>query len=66
MQIFINGEAKQCRAGINIAALMQQYALDARKVAIERNLFIVARSLYASTLLEEGDRLEIVQFIGGG
>ena len=46
-----------------IAELM---GLDARKVAIERNLEIVPRSTYAATMLDEGDRLEIVNFVGGG
>ena len=46
-----------------IAALL---GLDPRKVAVERNLEIVPRSLHATTSLMDGDRLEIVQFVGGG
>jgi len=50
----------------DLAALIAVLGLDARKVAVERNLAIVPRSLYAGTALAEGDRIEIVHFIGGG
>jgi thiamine biosynthesis protein ThiS len=40
--------------------------LDARKVAVERNLAIVPRSTFDDVMVEEGDRLEIVHFVGGG
>jgi thiamine biosynthesis protein ThiS len=45
---------------------VETLGLDLRKVAVERNLEIVPRSIYAQTLLAEGDRIEIVHFIGGG
>ncbi len=50
----------------NVAALMVRLGLNAQKVAIELNLAIVPRSLYEATALQEGDQVEIVQFIGGG
>jgi thiamine biosynthesis protein ThiS len=50
----------------SVAALVATLGLDQRKVAIERNLAIVPRSAYASTALADGDRIEIVHFIGGG
>ena len=65
MHIQINGEAKELNAG-TVAELMQALDLSARKVAIELNLAIVPRSLYSETALNDGDRIEIVQFIGGG
>jgi thiazole synthase len=51
---------------LTIEALLHQLSLDPRKVAVERNLEIVPRSTYANVGLSEGDRLEIVHFIGGG
>ena len=66
VQLVINGEP---RAGLNapdIAALVAELGLDPRKVAVERNLEIVPRSLYAATGRAEGDRIELVQFVGGG
>jgi sulfur carrier protein len=66
MQITINGEAKTLPENSTIATLIDIFAIDIRKVAIEANLTIIPKSLYAETLLNEGDAIEIVQFIGGG
>jgi len=65
MRILINGEERETEAR-DIAALVVELDLDPRKVAVEHNLAIVPKSLHASTPLSEGDRLEIVQFVGGG
>jgi sulfur carrier protein len=66
MRLTINGEERTFGSLGDIAALIAALGLDARKVAVERNLEIVPRSLYASTALADGDRIEIVHFIGGG
>jgi thiamine biosynthesis protein ThiS len=66
MQAIINGEAQTLPGISTVAELMDALGLSARKVAIEVNLAIVPRSLYAETRLCEGDKIEIVQFIGGG
>ena len=66
MQLTINGEARIFEALGDIAALVAALGLDVRKVAVERNLEIVPRSLYAATPLADGDRIEIVHIIGGG
>ena len=66
MRLTINGEERTFEALGDLAALVAALGLDARKVAVERNLEIVPRSLYASTALTDGDRIEIVHFIGGG
>ena len=65
MRIQVNGEPREV-AATTVLALVEELGLDVRKVAVERNLEIVPRSLHASTALEDGDRLEIVQFVGGG
>ena len=52
--------------GATVAALLAAIGLDTRKVAVERNEEIVPRSTYAKVALAEGDKLEIVHFIGGG
>ena len=62
----VNGDQMQVAAGLTLSQLILQLELDTRKVAVERNLEIVPRSTYDSTVLEAGDRLEIVHFIGGG
>jgi thiamine biosynthesis protein ThiS len=66
MRLTINGEERSFEVGLDLAGLVRALGLDARKVAVERNLEIVPRSTYARVLLAEGDRLEIVQFVGGG
>ena len=65
MRLQVNGDQVQSNAA-TVAALVAELGLDGRKVAVERNLEIVPKSVYASTPLAEGDRLEIVHFIGGG
>jgi thiamine biosynthesis protein ThiS len=65
MRIQVNGEHREVEAA-TILALVEELGLDIRKVAVERNLEIVPRSLHASTTLAEGDRVELVQFVGGG
>jgi thiamine biosynthesis protein ThiS len=66
MQVYINGEAQIVSGISTVADLVEKFALNIRKVAVEINLAIVPRSLYGQTALSEGDRIEIVQFIGGG
>lgn len=65
-QITVNGVARP-RADLSfVSDLITELALDARKVAIERNMAIVPRSAYATTPIMDGDAIEIVGFIGGG
>ena len=66
MRLQINGEERVIPGAGDVATLVAALGLDARKVAVERNLEIVPRSLYAATALSDGDRIEIVHFIGGG
>ena len=66
MKLFVNGETRSLEAVTHVAGLVAALGLDGRKVAVERNLEIVPRSAYESTALEDGDRIEIVHFIGGG
>jgi sulfur carrier protein len=65
MRVSINGAEREVEAR-DIAALVTELDLDPRKVAVELNMAIVPRSLHAVTPLSEGDRLEVVQFVGGG
>jgi sulfur carrier protein len=63
--IEVNGQERET-AATTVLALVQELSLDPRKVAVERNLEIVPRSLHAETALAPGDRIELVQFVGGG
>lgn len=66
MRLLLNGEEQDIAGVASIADLVSALGLDARKVAVERNLEIAPRSTYADTALADGDRIEIVTFIGGG
>jgi thiamine biosynthesis protein ThiS len=64
--ITLNGEPYELDAPMSITDLLAKLDIDPRRVAIEHNLSIVKRQLYAETLVHEGDRVEIVNFVGGG
>jgi thiazole synthase len=66
MQITLNGEGRRLDAGLSVRGLLVSLGLDPAKIAVERNLQIVPRSTYDQVALSEGDKLEIVHFIGGG
>lgn len=66
MQIQLNGKSCQVAEDMSLRDLVVHLGLDPKSVAIERNLDIVPRSLHGETLLEEGDRIELVEFVGGG
>lgn len=66
MKITLNGEEKFFPDDISIGSMLNMLELDRMKVAVERNLEIVSRSLYDKTTVREGDEIEIVHFIGGG
>jgi sulfur carrier protein len=66
MDITVNGEVKQVDEGATVAALLQSLGLDARHLAVERNLELVPRAEHARTALAPGDRLEVVTLVGGG
>lgn len=66
MRLTINGEARDVAGATTVAELLATLELDARKIALELNREIVPRSVYDDTALSDGDRIEIVHFIGGG
>jgi thiazole synthase len=66
MNLTINGEGRTFEQPLTIVGLLAELELDGAKVAIERNLEIVPKSEYGQTNLDDGDKLEIVHFIGGG
>ncbi len=65
LRLTINGEPREIAAE-TVARLVGELGLDPRKVAVERNLEIVPKSQFEATALNDGDRIEIVHFIGGG
>ena len=66
IQVTVNGAAHRFEQPVEVSALLSTLNLQGRKVAVERNGEIVPRSAHASTVLADGDRLEIVVAVGGG
>ena len=66
MRCVVNGEPREVPAGTTVAALLEALGVDRRRIAVERNREIVPRAAHAETVLDEGDRLEIVTMVGGG
>ena len=66
MEILVNGETRQVDAGTTVLSLLRALSLPETRVAVERNLALVRKAEFADTVLSEGDRIEIVTFVGGG
>lgn len=66
MQLHVNGEAREVPDGCTIAALLELLEVRMKGVAVERNLQVVPRAEHPTTVLEEGDRVEVVTLVGGG
>ena len=64
--IVVNGESRPATQGATVTDLLRELGLQAGRVAIERNLEILPRPKWPETLVQPGDRFEIVQFVGGG
>lgn len=66
VRITLNGEPYDLDEPLSVADLLARLAIDPRRVAVEHNLIIIRRPLFGDTLVHEGDRVEIVNFVGGG
>jgi len=66
MKIAVNGEDKEIANGLSLDSLLEQLQIRPARVVVELNRNIVSRDVYGATMLVEGDKLEIVHFVGGG
>ena len=66
MRITLNGENREVTEGHSVASLLSNLGIPAERVAVELNLTIVDRQAFTGTSLRDGDRLEVIGFIGGG
>jgi sulfur carrier protein len=64
--LHINGDPHLVPDGLTVATLLTHLGIDARRVAVECNEAVVKRARYDETPVHEGDRVEIVNFVGGG
>jgi thiamine biosynthesis protein ThiS len=66
MTIKLNGDRREIPGPLSVSALLQQLDIDARRVAVELNLAVVKKAAYDSSVINEGDEVEVVNFVGGG
>ncbi len=66
IRIQVNGQPRGCRTGATVSDLLDELAITTDRVAVELNLEILDRQEFARRCLQEGDRVEILSFIGGG
>jgi thiamine biosynthesis protein ThiS len=64
--ITANGERHELTQPLTVTERLASLAIDPRRVAVEHHLEIIRRQAFADTTIREGDRLEIVNFVGGG
>jgi len=66
MHIFLNGEERELPAGLTVTDLLHQLNMQVDQVAVEQNMKILDRSELTGCTIHEGDRIEIISFMGGG
>lgn len=66
IRVELNGEPREVPAGLSVDALLRHLDLHPRMVVVEHNGQILRRDVYDDAAVEEGDRLELVHFVGGG
>ena len=66
MTIKLNGDPHEIPGPLSVSALLDQLEIDARRVAVELNLDVVKKAAYDSSVIKDGDEVEIVNFVGGG
>ncbi len=66
MKVVVNGEEREIAEGATLATLIELLQLPPGRIAVERNREVVPRARHAETVLRDGDRLEMVRFMGGG
>ncbi|HXT76784.1 MAG TPA: sulfur carrier protein ThiS [Candidatus Eisenbacteria bacterium] len=66
LAITVNGESRTIKPGATVIDLLQEIGLSSGRVAIERNLEILPRDQWPTTIIQPNDRYEIVHFVGGG
>ena len=66
IRIQVNGESRDCHDNATVADLLRDLEITTERVAVEVNLEILDRAMFAQRILNDGDRVEILSFIGGG
>ncbi len=66
VRFVLNGEAQEVEQTLNVAALLERFGLQKRRVAVAINTAVIPRSRFEEVEIQEGDRIEVIQAVGGG
>jgi thiamine biosynthesis protein ThiS len=66
LRITLNGDAHEVAGPLTVADLLARLDIDPRRVAVEHNLIVLKRDAFGTTVVRDGDAVEIVNFVGGG
>jgi thiamine biosynthesis protein ThiS len=66
VRITLNGDPFEAAGPLTVSQLLAHLGIDSRRVAVEHNEIVLKRATFDSTILADGDRVEIVNFVGGG
>lgn len=66
MELMVNGQPRDVTEGTTVTQLLEQLKIEPARVVVELNLTILKRAEHPTTVLNEGDRVEVVHFVGGG
>jgi sulfur carrier protein len=66
VRFVLNGEAQEVEGTLNVASLLERFGLQRRRVAVAINTAVIPRSRFDEVEIEEGDRIEVIQAVGGG
>ena len=66
MKVLINGETKEISGELNLSELLKRFSMPSERIAVELNREVVRKKDWENTKITEGDRLEVIHFVGGG
>lgn len=66
MTILLNGESFETDGPLSVSRLLAGLDIDPRRVAVEHNRLVIKKAAYEVTVVQEGDEVEVVNFVGGG
>ena len=66
MIVHINGEEREIESGLSVTQLLEELEIRSARVVVELNRDVLARDAFTTTALQDGDKIEIVHFVGGG
>ena len=66
MNVLINGEIREVPESVNLSALLELFSLPSQRVAVELNRSVVRKADWETVILSEGDKIEVIHFVGGG